>query len=85
LTAFIFLNIFKIFGPLSKYLQSKGMNLIKAQELVNCVLTQLKQIQRHFGDIKLKADNFINYINEQFDEKHDMDILIEMITIKIYK
>jgi len=53
------------------------MNLIKAQELVNCLLTQLKQIQRDFWDVKLEADNFINYINEQFDEKHDMDVLIE--------
>jgi hypothetical protein len=59
------------------------MNLIKAQELVNCVLTQLKQIQRYFGDIKLKAENFINYINEQFDEKHDVDVLIEKDFSKI--
>jgi len=77
LTAFIFINIFKILGPLSRYLQTKGMNLIKAQELVNCALTQLKQFQRHFGDVKLEADNFINYINEQFDKKHDMDVFIE--------
>lgn len=77
LTAFIFINIFKILGPLSRYLQTKDMNLIKAQELVNCALTQLKQIQRHFGDVKLEDDNFINYVNEQFDEKHDMDIFIE--------
>jgi len=75
LTAFIFINIFKILGPLSRYLQTKGMNLIKAQELVNCALTQLKQTQRHFGDVKLEADNFIKCINEQFDGKHDMDVL----------
>jgi hypothetical protein len=53
------------------------MNLIKTQELVNCALIQLKQCQRHFGDVKLEADNFINYINEQFNEKHEMDVLIE--------
>lgn len=82
LTAFIFINIFKILGPLSRYLQTR-MNLIKAQELVNCELIQLKQIQRHLGKIKLEADNFINYINEQFDKKHDINVLIENEFLKI--
>ncbi|KAL4122585.1 hypothetical protein QTP88_014887 [Uroleucon formosanum] len=34
LTAFIYIRIFNIVGPLSKYLQSKGMDLLKFQEMV---------------------------------------------------
>jgi len=55
LTAFIFINIFKILGPLSRYLQNKRMNLIKAQELVNCALTELKTNSKTFWRCKIRS------------------------------
>lgn len=77
LTALIYIKIFKIVGPLSRYLQTSGIDLIKSQELVNKALHYLKQIQRGMKDVKSDADKFITIIEETFEDKHNMDILIE--------
>lgn len=42
LKALIYIKIFKIVVPLSRYLQTSGIDLIKSQELVNKVLYNLK-------------------------------------------
>lgn len=76
MTAFIFINIFKILGPLSRYLQNKCMNLIKAQDLVNGALKDLKLIQRNFIRLKPDAHNFISNVNKKFD-KHNTVIFVE--------
>lgn len=73
LTALIYIKIFKIVGPLSRYLQTSGIDLIKFQELVNKALHNLKQIQRGMKDVKSEADKFITII----EYNHKMDILIE--------
>ncbi|KAL5236899.1 hypothetical protein ACI65C_004309 [Semiaphis heraclei] len=77
LTAFIYIKIFKIVGPLSRYLQTTGIDLIKSQELVNKALNNLKEIQRGMKYVKSEADKFITIIEETFEDKHNMDILIE--------
>jgi len=77
LTALIYIKIFKIVGPLSRYLQTSGIDLIKSQELVNKALHNLKQIQRGMKDVKSEADKFITIIEETFEDKHNMDVLIE--------
>lgn len=77
LTALIYIRIFKIVGPLSRYLQTSGIDLIKSQELVNKALLNLKQIQRGMKDVKSEVDKFIFIIEETFEDKHNMDIVIE--------
>ncbi|KAL5245824.1 hypothetical protein ACI65C_013232 [Semiaphis heraclei] len=63
--------------PLSRYLQTSGIDFIKSQELVNKALNHLKEIQRGMKDVKSEADEFIIIIEEIFENKHNMDILIE--------
>lgn len=54
LTAHIFSKIFSITGPLSKYLQTDGIDLLKCQQLVNAALKQLETFRRGMEDIKNK-------------------------------
>lgn len=77
LTALIYIQIFKIVGPLFRYLQTSEIDLIKSQELVNKALHNLKQIQRGMEDVKSEADKFITIIEEIFEDKLNMDIVIE--------
>lgn len=55
-TALIYIRIFKIVGPLSRYLQTSGIDLINSQELVNKALYNLKQIQRGIKDVKSETE-----------------------------
>jgi len=77
LTAFIYVHIFEIVGPLSRYLQTKGMDLIKSQELVDGSLVQLKKLQRNMQNVKKRTDHFIELVNSKFEEC-DVDVLIEI-------
>jgi len=54
-TIYIYIRIFSITGPLSRYLQSKSMDLITAQNLVDGALEHLKKVQRNMEWIKLSA------------------------------
>lgn len=49
---FIYIRIFSITGPLSKYLQTKEMDPLKSQELVDTALEKLIQIQRDMNGVK---------------------------------
>lgn len=73
LLAQIFLRIFDITEPLSKYLQTKGLDILKSQQLVTSANSRLQNIQRNFDVIKIAADNFVHWVNEQFSLK-DLDI-----------
>jgi hypothetical protein len=65
LTAYIYIyiytyiRIFSITGSLSRYLQTKSMDLIKAQDLVGEVLEQLEKVQRNIEWIKLSTETFV--------------------------
>ncbi|KAL4135492.1 hypothetical protein QTP88_007098 [Uroleucon formosanum] len=73
LTAYIYLRIFSITGPLSRYLQSKSMDLITAQNLVDGALEQLEKVQRNMEWIKLSADSFVVWANTELDLRFDGD------------
>lgn len=89
LTAFIYIRIFNIVGPLSKYLQTKGMDLLKCQEMVFAAIKDLKNIQRDMGGVKLLAKRFIDIMSEKLEstELKDTDIIIEteLPTIRLRK
>lgn len=53
LIAFIYIRIFSVTGPLSKYLQTKEMNILKSQDLVDTALEKLVQIQRDADGVKV--------------------------------
>jgi len=63
--------------PLSRYLQTSGIDLIKSQDLVNKVLQNLKLIQKDMNDVKLETDKFITIIEKIFEKKYNMDFIIE--------
>lgn len=67
LTAFIYIRIFSITGPLSKYLQTKEMDLLKSQELVDTALEKLIEIQRDMDGVKLSGDVFVQQINSELN------------------
>jgi hypothetical protein len=77
LTAFVYVHIFEIVGPLSRYLQTKGIDLIKSQELVDGSLQQLKKFQRNMQSVKKRTDNFIEQLNSKF-EGCNVDVFIEI-------
>ena len=70
LLAQIFLNIFNITEPLSKYLQTQDIDILKSYQLVSSALAQLRAIQRDINNIKLLADGFVKWANEEFANKN---------------
>lgn len=76
LTAFIYIRIFSITGPLSKYLQTKEMDLLKSQELVDTALEKLIEIQRDMDGVKLSGDVFVQQINSELNQ-FNLDIVVE--------
>lgn len=82
LTAFLYLRIFKITTPLSKYLQTTGMDIHKSQQMVNAAIQDLKLISRNDEGLKYIVNKFIKDANKKLEnleeiEKKDYDILIE--------
>ncbi|XP_033996627.1 uncharacterized protein LOC117490951 [Trematomus bernacchii] len=71
LTAQIFLRIFEITSPLSKYLQTSGMDLLTAHRLVIGTQESLNKCVRGFDEVKRAADAFVEWANAKLQEKED--------------
>ena len=54
LSAQNFLRIFELRTPLSKYLQTKGMDVLKSHQMVMKIIVSLEEISRNFTDVKTK-------------------------------
>jgi hypothetical protein len=67
LTAQLFLRIFEVTTPLSKYLQSKDLNLLAAYGMVQETLNTLEQVSRDFNAINQAAQKFTSFINEKLE------------------
>jgi hypothetical protein len=72
LTAHIFMNVFSITGPLSRYLQTSGLDLLKCQLMVKSALSQIVKYQRDMENIIAKSDTFVEWVNNQL-ELQDLD------------
>jgi hypothetical protein len=72
LTAHIFMNVFSITGPLSRYLQTSGLDLLKCQQMVKSALSQIVKYQRDMENIIAKSDKFVEWVNNQL-ELQDLD------------
>lgn len=75
-TAHIFLRIFSSTTPLSLYLQTKGLNLLKAYQMVEKTLQALKEQSRDFETTLEKSKSFVAWANNKFLEK-DVAITID--------
>ncbi|KAL4153880.1 hypothetical protein QTP88_001713 [Uroleucon formosanum] len=81
LTAQIYLRIFNITTPLSKYLQGHGVNFVAAFQMVNQTLNSLKNINRDFTSITQAADNFVRWANNKI-EKTNIQISDSLAAIR---
>uniref|UniRef100_A0A8C6KUE3 DUF4371 domain-containing protein n=1 Tax=Nothobranchius furzeri TaxID=105023 RepID=A0A8C6KUE3_NOTFU len=77
LTAQIFLRIFEHTSPLSKYLQTAGLDILSAHRMVVSTQDTLKSLGRDFESVKKAADTFVKWTNTKIQEKDDMDIEVE--------
>jgi hypothetical protein len=68
LTAEVFLRIFEQMSPLSKYLQTSGMDIVTAQHLVTGTEDNLRKCARDFECVKRAADNFVEWANGILEE-----------------
>lgn len=59
LTAQLYLKIFKQTTPLAKYLQTKGMHIVQAQQMVESTVIFLKREARNFKDILEAGEQFV--------------------------
>ncbi|KAI4818096.1 hypothetical protein KUCAC02_011459 [Chaenocephalus aceratus] len=77
LTAQIFLRIFEHTSPLSKYLQTAGLDILSAHRMVASTQDTLKSLGRDFDSVKKAADTFVNWTNTEIQERDDTDIEVE--------
>lgn len=63
----MYIRKFSITGPLLRYLQTKSMDLIKAQDLIDGALENLEKVQRNIEWIKLYAEKFVVWANNKLD------------------
>lgn len=82
LIAHIFIKIFSITGPLSRYLQTSGLDILKCIQMVEVSLNELRKNQRSMELTKNMCIEFISKTNEiistRINESND-DLEIEEI------
>ncbi|XP_065682446.1 uncharacterized protein LOC136095619 [Hydra vulgaris] len=81
LTAHIFLNIFKIIGPTSRYLQTRGMDLISAWSMVDSVKQEIGHLT--FDNILENSVHFSNNMNDLLNSMNLPDDLLVPSTLPI--
>ncbi|KAL4127406.1 hypothetical protein QTP88_011577 [Uroleucon formosanum] len=67
LVAHMYIKIFQITGPLSRYLQSNKLDLLKYQQMVTSALENLKGIQRDVENVKEVCNTFITNTNNKIE------------------
>lgn len=71
LTAQIFLRIFQVTSPVSKYFQTSGMDILTAHGMTVVAEAQLKDMSRDFQKVKTVADMFVQWANNQTQEQNE--------------
>lgn len=69
LTTQVFLRIFEHISPLSKYLQTSGMDILTVQRLVMATEDNLRKCARDFDGVKRAADTFVEWTNNNLKEQ----------------
>lgn len=77
LTAQLFLRIFEVTTPLSKYLQSSGLDILTAHRMVMATQDAMKNMARDFKSVKQAADTFVQWANAQLMVEEDCELELE--------
>ena len=86
LTAQIFLRVFQHTSPLSKYFQTKGLDLLQAQSMTEKTIEKLNNISQEFQVVNKAAQNFIKWANAQLDkELEDFEVETELPPVRSRK
>lgn len=67
-TAHLFMNIFEITTPLSKYLQTKGLDVLQEHKMVQTAINQLKEQAKDFSNIFVQTDAFVSFASSKLRE-----------------
>jgi hypothetical protein len=81
LTAVTFSRLFQICTPVSKYLQTSGLSISSAANMVNTALSQLKTIRNAYEETVETAEAFTLKCNDMLDEK-GIDIIEPSLPVK---
>ncbi|RXN12024.1 zinc finger MYM-type 1 [Labeo rohita] len=79
LTAQTFLCVFEQTSPLSKYLQTSGLDILTAHRMVVETQEALQKNARNFDSVKRAADIFVQWANAKLQEQ-DEDTKLEVQT-----
>ncbi|XP_059901454.1 uncharacterized protein LOC132452716 [Gadus macrocephalus] len=71
LTAQLFLQIFEKTTPLSKYLQTGGMDILSAHRMVMSTHEALKEMGRDFQTVKDATESFVKWANDKLEEQNE--------------
>lgn len=77
LTAQLFLRIFEVTTPLSKYLQSSGLDILTAHRMVMATQDTMKNMARDYKSVKQAADTFVQWANAQLMVEEDCELELE--------
>ena len=73
LSSQIFPLILELRTPLSKSLQTKGMDVLKGYQMVMKTIASLEQISSNFTDVKDKTVSFAAWANEELERNDAPD------------
>lgn len=88
LTAQTFLYVFEKTSPLSKYLQTSGLDILTAHRMVVETQKALQKNVRNFDSVKRAADNFVQWATvklEEQDEDTELEVQTELPKKRIRK
>lgn len=75
LTAQLFLRIFEITSPLSRYPKTSGMDLITAHRLVMGAQDSLKSCNRDMDGVTKAANIFVEWANKELEENGSKEVV----------
>lgn len=76
ITAFVYPRVFKLTTPLSKYLQTSGIDLLKVHQLVMGTFHKLKSIQRDFDTVRSNVAKFIDWVIDELERRSPKNNII---------
>lgn len=68
----VFLKIFAVTGPLSRYLQTKGLNLLICNSMVENSIQEIKSMQRNMTEVEKATNTFLSWATSEL-EKRDLE------------
>jgi hypothetical protein len=71
LMALIFLRIFENITPANDYLQTSGLSMIKAWQMITSTIQQLSSFRSQFDEVHRHTLEFVNVVNSLLDEVDD--------------